>query len=569
MNTLSPIRTMTNSRSMRLFGAIAILVLIAVLIYDWLQARAQLMSHKPISASSPIDFAQRESTIVASLALAYLVIQRAINREAAKMLRIAALVAATCASPAAHSQAGLLTVEVFSQKMDSRIKELERSGHSLIDHGNNTAAQQQFLLAGILKSTIDQIETAYAKHMGSTVKSLGNLENEAFDRLYGSIDKVGDLQNKTVADVQDIIVRVQSVSNQLISTLPLTKNEPIFIGIQTRDILSEFDQNPADVRLIAIGLDRAKGYKAPQVTFIGPDNKPQTLPSKAISVFSEKVDIQLPDHLKKSLRFANTVCGPRKTFTIQVKYFFPENKPWWAVWRAPKEESAERTFNALPGNLKFRATVSVSGISTSNVPKEVDFTSTSPQTEWSCEERRNQNAYFYNIPSGAWIVSSQAEWYEPGGRWENKGCDAPTASGSTVTGSCWVQGGNKDLWNCPGGGHGSVRVFGKYAFNAPVETPFSNVPVQSLMLSNRASQGSNITLPAKPGSRYTQVLVKIQRANNNEVCEAAHDEAIVNLSDDAVDTGRVDQTSQRGEFQVTADRKQLLIKRLLPVTAER
>lgn len=488
--------------------------------------------------------------------------------KAAKMLRIAALVAATCTVPAAQSQAGLVMVEAVSQKMRGLIKEVERSGHSLIEHGNNKAAQQQYLLAGILKSTVEQIETAYAKQAGSTGKILGNLENEAFDRLDGTLDKVGDMQNKTVADVQDLIVRVQSVSNQLLSTLPLTKTEPIFIGIQTRDILSEFDQKPADLRLIAIGLDRAKGYKLPQVTFIGPDNKPETLPSRAISMFSERVDIMLPDHLKQSLRFANTVCAPRKTFAIRVKYFFPENKPWWAVWRDPKEESAERTFNALPGNQKFRATVAVSGISTNEVVKEIEFSSTSPQTEWSCEERRTQNAYFHNIPEGAWVVSTGAEWNVLGGRWENKGCDAPIASGRTVTGSCWVQGGNKDFWNCPGGGHGSVRVFGKYNFKAPIDTPFSNIPVQSGILYNGPGQKSPMTLPAKLGSRYTQVSVKIQRANNDKVCEATHDEVIVNLPDDkadqAVDTGRVDQISQRGEFQVTADRKQIVIKRLLP-----
>src|SRR5262245_49007842 len=52
-----------------------------------------------------------------------------------------------------------ITIGGFLASVRATIKQLEDSAHSLIDHGNIALAQQQMLLAGILRSLVEQVGT--------------------------------------------------------------------------------------------------------------------------------------------------------------------------------------------------------------------------------------------------------------------------------------------------------------------------------------------------------------------------------------------------------------------------
>ena len=471
--------------------------------------------------------------------------------------------------PATRSEAQgtILTVAMVADRLHSLINDANQAGSDLIQQGNNAAAQQQFLLAGLLQGTLDQIQKAYGSQMRSTVESIGGVEKDAFQNLNKSLDKVGDLEAKSVSDLQALVQQTQSAGNQLLSAIPFTKRYPVFSGVQTRDVLAEFDQNPADVKILGFWLIDPELKTPPIVSIVTPTGQDVPLPSASLSPYFDHIDVQLPDSLKETLRFLNSPCDPRKTFRVKVKIFYLPAQPWWKPAYFYTPEPLERTFNVLPGSAQFSASVTASGTAVSLSDQDVPFSVLSPNTEWSCEENKTLIAEF-SLPTGATLVSKDADWGAIAGRYENHGCSVAVA-GTSVTASCSVRGGNKDcalFCNCPGGGNGKARVFGTYRIQNQTTTPFANVPIQKGLLSSKIGGTSFITLPQHPNSTYSAVSLNIYRSNRQSSCSTVYDSVTINLpapiNPGATVVTSPTQTSSKSEFEATADQNQVSVKRI-------
>ncbi len=199
--------------------------------------------------------------------------------------------------------------------------------------------------------------------------------------------------------------------------------------------------------------------------------------------------------------------------------------------------------------------------------EEITFSEVSPKQEWSCEENKTQTASF-TLPSEATLISKSAEWVELHNRFENQGCSVANA-GTSVTANCWVRGGNRDcvpmtgICNCPGGGDGKARVFGKYRIQKRTTAPFADA-VGTLTLSSK--KGSFVSLPQRPNSTYSAINLKIFRSTKQVSCPTVYDQISINLpapsNPGATAVQAVIQTSEKGEFEASADQGQVSIKRI-------
>jgi len=483
---------------------------------------------------------------------------------------LAIAIVAVSYSMAVRAQS-LLTVGFIADRMRGLITQANNAASDLIAQGNNAAAQQQYLLAGLLQGTLDQMQRAYNDQMKNTVQSLGGLEKDAFNNLNRSLDNIGQLEGKTAADLQATVQQSQSAANQVLSMIPLAKRYPVFSGMEARDVLTDSgDQHPDDLRLVGFWLIDPEIRKKPEL-YVVIDGKETPIPSVNISAYFDHVEIQLPDEVKRAIRFQNSPCSPRKTLHVRVRFFPLRTTPWYKPWKDKEEDPQEREFNVLAGNEQFEATLSVDGTTTAANLTTVPFSSVSPNTEWSCEQNQTAAATF-SLPEGAVLDKVDANWSDLGGRYENKGCQVHPA-GTSLVGDCSVRGGNKDcipltgVCNCSGGGNGKAHVFGTYKINVPLVSQFSDKVLSQSKMSKAMGSDTYLTLPALPGTRYSTAKLAVRRANARASCAAVHDNAVVNLPENlsgAIAVQTVTQTSANGEFEVRSDQSQVVVKRLRP-----
>src|SRR5690606_11804892 len=114
-----------------------------------------------------------------------------------------------------------MTVGAFVQGMNTMIAQLEASARALLEQGNNALAQQQMLLAGILRGTVSQVSAAYVDSMGATAKEVGVAEQNLFNDLLASVGEIDKVRESAGQDVRASMYKAQSASNQILNRLPL------------------------------------------------------------------------------------------------------------------------------------------------------------------------------------------------------------------------------------------------------------------------------------------------------------------------------------------------------------
>ncbi len=122
---------------------------------------------------------------------------------------------ATTSLPEAQVAAGLTGAALIAQ-LRGIVNEFEEAAQSLIAQGNNALAQQQMLLAGILESTIDQVETAYSDSLGETLSTVSVAEQAVFADLREQVEGAKDLVGKTDAAVRVMLTRSLKKLHQLL-----------------------------------------------------------------------------------------------------------------------------------------------------------------------------------------------------------------------------------------------------------------------------------------------------------------------------------------------------------------
>jgi len=437
--------------------------------------------------------------------------------------------------------AGGATVTGLISGLKGLAKQIEDSGHSLIDHGNAALGQQQVLMASTLSATIAQFEQAYKSSLTVTFDKVDVQTQNAYKALDKTVKDADKIRSSTVADAQRLIYQTQGAANQLLSTLPFSNRTPVYYGFTTRDILDAAHASPADIEILGFYLTDSKlNYRKPKITVA------QTvIPDDKVDAQFDRVKVQLPDDLRKKLRVENTACEPIKTFPVKIDVFYTN---WPHLSKLTSWADSEATFSGqgTPGAPLYEVTADFSGNKTTTTSQVVPFSVSGGYTSVNCEETKSGSAQF-TAPGNATQINGTAVWVNADHISSQSQTVAITGLTATATGS--IRGVNKEgpFNNCPGGGHAELVLRGTY--NVPVTStdPFT----QSSTVT--AVSDSSIVVPSGDGVKLTTISVKIRR----KACLDLFDEASFNVPDDP--NRNVQQTSKNGFFTVSYDRGNLTI----------
>jgi hypothetical protein len=435
-----------------------------------------------------------------------------------------------------------LTVGQFIQSMQSFVTTLENSAHSLLEQGNAIAAQQQLLLAGTLQGTIRQLREAYKGSMDKTFDGLETQQGNAFKRLQAVVQDASRLENRSASDLNQIVSNTQDAANQLMDRMPLTDKSPVYFGIQTRDVLASFDSQPNDIVLTGYHLvDQRLNNKKPDIQIaVGGRTYDITKDHPDyISAQFNRVNITLPDDLKKAIRIDNQPCEPMRLFHLTGTVYY---KGGWF------NTDQNFTFNAnmSPGERLYAVKVIIDGARTAPQPVQSAFSNASGEQQVGCDATTSTQVSWTG-PDNARQVVAQAEWFEGDGLGSVSSTAAASGNTATATGS--VHGRSKQcvfgVCNCPGGGHAKLRVFGSYVVDQVLTTPFHDE--REVVHINP----THVSIPSETILALNTVDVQITRKGCSQVLDSIHI---------AVPSDRnkvVQATSANGYFEATLQPGQL------------
>jgi len=334
----------------------------------------------------------------------------------------------------ASAIAGTAAVSAIINGLKGVVKQIEDSGHSLIEHGNVALGQQQVLMASTLSATIDKFAEAYKGSLTLTFDKLDVQTQNSFKSLEAVVKSADKIRSSSVADAQNLIYKTQGAANQLLGVIPLLKRPPVYYGFTTRDILTAASAAaPSDIEILGFNLtDSALKFRKPQITVAG-----TAIPDDKVGVEYDRVKVQLPDDIRKKLRLANTPCDPIKTFPISVRVFYTEHS-WLSKVSSWFNSEVVFTGQASPGNPSYEITAGFVGTNTSTAAVSTPFRLSSGQLNVGCESTVSTSVQF-TAPAGATQINPVAAWANTNNLDNVSQNAVSTGLTATATGSILVQ----------------------------------------------------------------------------------------------------------------------------------
>jgi hypothetical protein len=467
----------------------------------------------------------------------------------------------------AHAQVAetaALTIGATLEGLRNIVKQLETSASFLLAQGNNALAQQQMLLAGILKSTIEHASVAYADSLNKTFSQMDVAEKNAFDDLFVITKQLSTLEKQTANDVQAIIYKTQGAANQILNRVPLIKRVPIFYGITTRDMMADPSQNPADLEILGFMFsDERLKFKKPIIKVAD-----QIIDDKFVSVQEDRIQVQIPDPLKTKVGFGSNPCNPRKTFPVELDVFYGKPRGFSPItWTS--EGSVSFQANTLAGKDRFDVSVMETGSRTTVSQRTEHFVARSGVVRVGCEEGNNGAARF-EAPTNATQINCSAGWVDTDSL-KSQQASACTVGGTVATATGTITGLDRDCvpivggilrqftgsysCNCRSGGQGYLAVSGTYQVPKTKVDTFTDAAVGKYVMANGH-------LSASLGTDSSVKLAKITVLIKRKDCPAELDTVTLMLPENPL--AAVTQSSERGMFKSTFRGGQLIIERVNP-----
>jgi len=362
------------------------------------------------------------------------------------------------------------------------------------------------------------------------------------------VRRADEIRGKAGADAQNLIYSTAGQANAILGRLPFVKHTPVYFGASTKDMLVTVDKAGPDLELLGFYLTDTT---LPKGTY--PDVKidDTSIPAKNVFGTFDRLKIQLPDSIKKKIRSESSPCDPPRSFTIELTV------PW-TDWPTLSKVSSYFINKAqfrdfVPAGAPiYDVAIFVNGKAIKNTVAVHSYRVSSGNSNWSCEEKRTFSTNFTASEEGAKILDANAD-FGLTGRWENFNKTA-AYNGAAATATGTVTGGNKEAWNCPGGGSGQLFLFGTYQHPITVDEDFAYQNKVALLTE------ASFAIPTDVQLRTGTVGVELRRRS----CDRVIDQAAFFIT--TVNNRGAEQSSLNGLFTAMYDKGQILIRgsKILP-----
>jgi hypothetical protein len=331
----------------------------------------------------------------------------------------------------------------------------------------------------------------------------------------------------------------QSVYNAVLTALP-GKPHPVFYGLLSRDISDT--PLPSDIVIYGYRLNDPVARTAPVVSY-----DRQEIPS--VVVEDVRLDVTLPDDVKKAIGFAPGPCDSRASFGLRVRgSYHVQRGVWPVVWSNEFTTSAD--LYALPSPVVYAAQVVTTTQAATVTVTNASFSRKSELASADCGEERRVSVDV-PLPAGAKNVQCQGEWVDASGDVKRASrcvvSDGAAHVSGELTGGVRVCSPDK-LCTCPNSAQGFLEARGSYQILEAEREVKAAPEAAPAVFPAGGSTETTVTVPA--GRKLRHVALSLSR----RACPTPLDALDLNIGDDP--ESRATAVSKAGAFRasLTGDR---------------
>jgi hypothetical protein len=379
---------------------------------------------------------------------------------------------------------------------------LETLAIASLENAQTSKGYQQLLLAQTLQATTTRLSDAYSKDLNRPLRSLDEAQFESLTHFATLLNELGDINEQTQSKTSELVDRTLAVVHSVFDVLPTTNKPPVIFGVALPGVFTSNLQDPNDIVIYGYHLaDSKEGSRKPEVSISG-----ITLPPDAVTADFGKISIHLPLNLKRTIGYANTPCDPLKSFKVSLRVFYEAGYVTGLVHWATDDQFS---LSVPVPTQHYDLDVQASGIATVRTPQVLAFNNSSRYVSVDCEQTAVTSVN-WQAPENARISDAHAEWVEVNNVTSQTQNVVIVGASTTATGS--IRGLNKQcaifsICNCPGGGHGQLRVFGTYTLDDPGLRSFT--ARQTL----RGGSSVQFKLPSPDTWTLNHLIIRVTKTN--------------------------------------------------------
>jgi hypothetical protein len=396
--------------------------------------------------------------------------------------------------------------------------------------GDMAAAQRLVLAAAMIRRVAEEFRGSEQDYMTDDASALSAPVPERLKTVVAIVKAA----ETSAADQPEFVDKAQGAFNALIAALPVKTPHSIVYGLLSRDLAG--GGLASDIVVYGYRLIDPL-YKVKPVVLFGRTEIPSAV------VHDDRIDVTLPDDVKKTVDFAPPPCDSRPSFGLRVRSLYAETHGffWPFVWHSEVVSNAD--FYTLPTPVFYTAKVLVSMDTSFEKTAVVPFEEKSNLAAADCE-RTTKAEVVVPLPANVKNVTCAADWVDASGA--QKMSSHCAADGSAVHAVGEITAGSRvcspeKLCSCPAPAQGFLEAKGTYQIEAPTDAV--KVQTEAAPLTFPAGGMALGRATAPRGAKLRHITLSLSR----RACATPVDSIDLNIGDDP--EGRAAGVSKTGAFR--------------------
>ena len=380
--------------------------------------------------------------------------------------------------------------------------------------GDMAAAQRLVLAAAMIRRAAEEFRGAEQDDLTDNAKDLAA---PVPARLAAAVATAKAAEAGAV-DQPAFVEKAQNTFNALIAALPIKTPHPIVYGLLARDLAG--GALPSDIVIYGYRLIDPL-YKVKPVVLFG-----RTEISSAV-VHDDRIDVTLPEGVKKTVNFAPPPCEARQSFGLRVHSVYAQRHGLWPfVWHTQVLTNSD--VYTLPTPILYTAKVLITTETGSEKTSVVPFQEKSNLAAADCEQTSKAEVVVA-LPANVSNVTCAADWVDTSGA--QKKSSRCATEGSSVRAVGEITAGApvcspQKLCSCPAPAQGFLEAKGTYQILTPAEVVKTQSEAAPLTFPAGGMALGRVTVPQN--AKLRNVSLSLSR----RACPTQVDSIDLNIGDD-------------------------------------
>ncbi len=278
--------------------------------------------------------------------------------------------------------------------LDTQISERQR-------RGDMAAAQRLALIAAMVRRAGEEFRAAEQEKL---TDDIATLPAPVPARIKAALE-MATKAVETGADHPEFVDHAHELANALIAAVPAQVAHPVIYGLLARDLAGSDWARPGDIVFYGYRLFDPVFKTVPAVLYGRTELEPAL-----VAVKDDRIDVTLPEDIRKAVKFAPDACDQRPSFSLRVRDTYARPRGFWPiVWNF--EVLTNTDFNVLQSPVKYAAKAVASVEAIKLTVETATFREKSSFASAECESTGTAEAVV-SLPEGATDAVCAASWVD-------------------------------------------------------------------------------------------------------------------------------------------------------------